>query len=328
MKKVPVLLIGGVGRSGTHILKYVMNTHSQIYSLPFESRFTIDPDGILPTYALLKDSWSPFISEKAIQRLEIFLNRLSKSSIMDKFAINFSVLFKQFGLDGNIRAYKEWDLNRIFPNFKTHNIKLINDIKLLEYEGIWHGRKGSLTKKAPNIVGHSNKDNGLDKTLNNYFYNLYNDLLIDKNKLLYVEDNTFNILFAHYYSKILPNSIIVNMIRDPRDLIASYIKQRWCPKDLKLAVKYYIELIERWLVIKKNLSKKSYVEIKLEDLCNNREKILEDLCERLNLKVEKKMLHYDLSKSNSGRWKTEFNNHEKLYLNEKLEKYLIYYKYF
>jgi hypothetical protein len=39
------------------------------------------------------------------------------------------------------------------------------------------------------------------------------------------------------------------------------------------------------------------------------------------------MLNYDLSKSNSGRWKNEFNEEEQLYLNKQLKKYLIHYKY-
>jgi hypothetical protein len=327
MKHVPILLIGGVGRSGTNVLKYVMDTHSKVYSLPFEARFTIDPDGIVPTYALLKEAWSPFVSEIALERLSDFLNRLSQKNIQDKMAIGFSNLFKQFGLDGNIRAYKEWELETILPNFEVHNTKLINDIKLLDYEGTWAGSKGSLTKKASNTVGLSNNNNALDVIFNEYLYNLYNDLLISKNKSFYVEDNTFNILYAHYYSRLLPGVFMVHMVRDPRDVVASYIKQRWCPKDIKRAVKYYVELIERWFEVKKFLNNDFYMEIKLEDLCTNTEKVLNNLCAKLPIDYESSMLHYDLSKSNSGRWKNEFSENEQNFLNEQLAHYIQYYGY-
>ena len=87
MKKVPILLIGGVGRSGTNLLKEILSLHSDVFSLPFETRFTIDPDGVVPTYIALKKSWSPFISEKAIKRLDLFLKKLSKKKFIDKTAI-------------------------------------------------------------------------------------------------------------------------------------------------------------------------------------------------------------------------------------------------
>lgn len=239
MKRVPILLIGGVGRSGTNLLKSILDQHSEVCSHSFESRFTIDPDGIIPTYVLLKEGWSPFVSEKAIERLDNFLNKLNQKNIFDKIAIIFSNLFAQLGLDGNIKAYKEWQLELIFPNFRHHNAQLINKIKLLEYKGTWAGRTGSLTSKAINKVGFSNNKNKLDVIFNEYFYNLYNDLLLSKKKSLYVEDNTFNILYANYYRQLLPDSLMVHMIRDPRDVVVSYINQRWCPKNLKVAIKYY-----------------------------------------------------------------------------------------
>ncbi|MFP4486927.1 MAG: sulfotransferase family protein [Campylobacterales bacterium] len=327
MKNVPVLLIGGTGRSGTNVLKYVLSTHSQIYSLPFESRFTIDPDGILPTYALLKDGWSPFVSEVAIKRMDNFLKRLSKRSIQDRISIYFANAVKNFGLTGNIRAYKEWELEKAFPNFKKHTSKLIKDLELLEYKGVWAGRKGSLTAVASNVVYRSNKNNVLSHIINEYFYNLYNDLLLNNGKALYVEDNTFNILSAHHYSKLLPGSFMVHMVRDPRDVVASYIKQRWCPKDIEQASKYYIEIIERWLEIRRTLDSDFFTEIRLEDLCNNTEAVLRSLCNKLTIDFEDKMLEYNLNQSNTGRWKTEFSYTEKQKLNKYLDKYIKHYKY-
>ena len=327
MKKVPVLLIGGVGRSGTNLLKDILSLHNKVFSLPFESRFTIDPDGVIPTYALLREVWSPFISEKAIERLNIFLNKLSQKNFLDKIAIYSSILFAKVGFEGNFKQYKEWELKKSFPNFKAHNNKLINDLKLLEYEGTWAGRKGSFTKKALNYVGYSNKNNELDLIFNEYFYKMYQDLLTSKKKSLYVEDNTFNILYAKYYEQLLPGSFMVHMIRDPRDVVASYIKQRWCPNDIKVAVKYYVELMERWFKIKKNLNINFYSEIKLEDLCKNTNLVLNKLSNRLNIEFDKNFLNHDLSKSNTGRWIKDFDKNDQKFLNKELIIYINHYGY-
>ena len=255
------------------------------------------------------------------------MNKLSQKNFLDKIAIVSILLFAHIGFDGNIKSYKEWELKKSFPNFSVHNNKLIADLKLLEYEGTWAGRKGSLTNKALNFVGHSNQKNFIDIIFNKYFYNLYKDLLKSEKKSLYVEDNTFNILFANYYEHLLPGAYMVHMIRDPRDVIASYIKQRWCPKNIKVAVKYYTELMERWFVIKKKLNKNFFTEIKLEDLCKNVNSELNKLTDKLNIKFDKNMLSHDLSKSNIGRWRKIFDENDQKFLNKKLLKYIHYYKY-
>ena len=46
MNEIPVLLIGGTGRSGTSILSRIFSTHPDITDVP-EWRFLIDPDGII-----------------------------------------------------------------------------------------------------------------------------------------------------------------------------------------------------------------------------------------------------------------------------------------
>jgi len=327
LKHIPILLIGGVGRSGTNLLRSILNNHSEVYSHSFETRFTIDPDGVIPTYVLLKEGWSPFVSERAIERLDVLLNKLSHQSILDILAIAFGNLFSKFGLNGNIKAYKEWQLEKMLPNFRYHNTKLIKNIKLLEYKGTWAGRTGSMSGKAINKVGFSNNKNKLNIIFNEYFHNLYKDLLSSKKKSLYVEDNTFNILYANYYEKLLPGSLMVHMIRDPRDVIASYINQRWCPKNLKVAIKYYIELMERWLEVKKELNTDFYIEIKLENLCENTSEVLHNLTDKLDIELEKDLLNNDLSKSNTGRWIKEFDESEQKILNDRLFKYIEYFDY-
>ena len=324
-----MILIGGVGRSGTNLLKDILSLNSKIFSLPFESRFTIDPDGVIPTYALIKEAWSPFVSEKAIMRLNIFLNKLSQKNLLDKITIASSNLLSRIGLEGNFKQYKEWELKEWFPNFIAHNDKLINDLKLLEYEGTWAGRKGSLTKKALNYVGLSNKNNELDIIFNEYFYNVYQDLLTSKKKSLYIEDNTFNILYANYFEQLLPGAFMVHMIRDPRDVVSSYIKQRWCPNNIKVAVKYYLELMKRWFKIKEKLNINFYSEIRLEDLCNNKNLVLNKLANKLNIEFDKNFLNYDydLSKSNSGRWRKDFDKNDQKFLNKELAIYINHYGY-
>ena len=70
-----------------------------------------------------------------------------------------------------------------------------------------------------------------------------------------------------------------------------------------------------------------YLEIKLEDLCENANLVLNKLTEKLNIKFDKNMLNYDLSKSNIDRLKKIFDENDQKFLNNELLKYTQYYKY-
>ena len=79
-KSPKVILVGGAGRTGTNIVKDVLCDHPDGYGLPFESRITVDPDGIAPTLALLQNAWSPFLAHVAIKRLDGFLKKAEKKA--------------------------------------------------------------------------------------------------------------------------------------------------------------------------------------------------------------------------------------------------------
>ena len=49
------IFIGGTGRSGTTILKKVLQQHSNIVTIPNELRIIIDPDGILDLFNALTE---------------------------------------------------------------------------------------------------------------------------------------------------------------------------------------------------------------------------------------------------------------------------------
>ncbi|MEO7198574.1 MAG: sulfotransferase [Solirubrobacterales bacterium] len=42
---VPLLFVGGTGRSGTHVVAKILNTHSNFRKVPNEARFHVDPGG-------------------------------------------------------------------------------------------------------------------------------------------------------------------------------------------------------------------------------------------------------------------------------------------
>jgi hypothetical protein len=296
VKPVPVLLIGGPGRSGTNILKEILRAHPAVYALPFETRFPIDPDGLVPALSSLRRNWSPFTAERTLERLGDLLRRMSRRSLADRLAIAV----------GATRAYKEWELGRYFPDFDAHARRLIGRLQLIAYDGRWSGAHGGRSG-GRRVVGRSDSDGEATAACREFLHGLYAGVLARHGRTLYVDDNTFNILFAEELLELLPGASLVHMVRDPRDVIASYLHQRWSPREPDAAAAYYRAVIDRWFQVRDRLPAGRCLEVRLEDLCRSPSEVLERVCRVASLPFDAAMLQVSLDRANAGRWKQDLD---------------------
>ncbi len=313
-----IVFISGTGRSGTNITKEIFIRHSMVVSLPFEYRFIIDPEGIVDFYNSITSTWSPFMADHKIKKLEAFLKNLSKKSFFERLFSRILKFYDKTGKKITPPPYADWELNRWLPEFETHSDNLINNLKEFEYSGCWPGAEGY---RCGYTIYHSRYRDSKEiaQILGDYIYTVIGGLLTSTGKDVFVEDNTWNILFAKELFEMVPDAKLIHVLRDPRDVVASCIRQRWTPSTVDLAVKWYLSIIERWFSIKKELQEDGYTEFKLEDLVANTETVLKTVCEFIDLPFEENLMTVDLSKSNTGRWKEEFSVEEKKKLNGMLD---------
>lgn len=292
------LFIGGTGRSGTNITRKIFAQHPEVASFPFEYRFIIDPDGVVDFYQSMSGAWSPYMADVKIKRLHAFLNNVAE---------------KKLGKEN----YHDWELAEWFPHFKENTETLIQELKTFDYQGFWPGAKGD--KSSYQITFSEYKDKQLLSTILGKFLKKNIDEFIKVNeKSILVEDNTWNILFARELSEVLPTSKLLHLVRDPRDVIASFMEQRWCPSDFESSLKMYKSIIERWFDVESTLSKSFYKTVKLEDLVKNPEETLREICYFSGIPFEKELLEIALNKSNSGRWKKVFTKQNEQVIEEEL----------
>ena len=301
---VPCLLIGGPGRSGTNVVKDVFRAHPLVFGLPFETRFTVDPDGLAPTLRVLRSSWSPFVAETALRRLDDVLSRVAKRSLIDRVGFVGERLMGKTGKSFAHRAYREWELAKVFPGFVRHKDELIRELTLLQYAGIWSGAPGGPGRRE-RVVAHNDENGCVIEPMRRFLRALYSGALSQANKQYYVEDNTFNILFACELLDLLPRAKLIHIVRDPRDVVVSYLNQRWTPNTLAEAACYYKEIMERWFAIRQTVSVDRIMEVRLEDLCDKPEIVLRQIGDLAEIPFHNSLLDVPLSKANAGRWKKE-----------------------
>jgi hypothetical protein len=144
----------------------------------------------------------------------------------------------------------------------------------------------------------------------------------------WVETTPLNVAQARRIKKLFPNALFINMVRDPRDVIASLLTKNWGPTTPLEG----LEWIEKRLIDGHNalhqIPSKQKITIALEDLAiHNREKTYQSILTFLGLPDNSAMRHFFESEltpqaATSGRWKTEIATPEFLAGYAELEKKL------
>ena len=295
--KSKYVFVGGTGRCGTNLLRELLSNHDEVASLHFEHRFLIDPDGIVDFLNTYHNSWSPFIADTRLKRLSTFLYRLTKAG-------------------SNNAKYQDWELEKWFPGFEKEVITLLDRLIDFKYAGTWPGisqqdRDGTIWYATPS------KKESLTETLGGFSRAVINKFLASKGKEVYVEDNTWNIMFAPEISELFPNAIFIHMYRDPRDVILSFMEQRWCPNQLDQATRFFMDISQKNWTNAAGLSEDRLINVKYEDLLAETESVTKRICKITGLSHP---FEHDIQidENNVGKFRLKMSADQRTYLDTQL----------
>ena len=299
-------LIGGSGRSGTTILKQVFLGHPQVAKVP-EYRFSIDPDGLVDFYSACDRGWSPYHYDMRLKRLEALLRAVGRHRRIARIGAYMQQRYnlQKFGLPNLVPRYAGVAFERYCPDFLALVERLINSLREFSYRGQWNGSR-CLVRSAMYFSGET-EHNELALALGDFWRAVINSVCLHQRRQHFVEDNTWNILWFDKVRELLPQARLVHVLRDPRDVIASYTRMRWAPSDPLQAMRWYKAIIGRWFRLKPSLDRESYREVRLEDLVREPERTLREICIWWGIPWDSSLLETDLGRSHSGRWKRDFS---------------------
>jgi len=239
------VLIGGSGRSGTNLVKNVLLGHERCCGLPFETRFVTDPDGTVPTLALLRCAWSPYTAASAFERHMALLERVGKRSGIDRLACKGKEMVGRFGRQVRLGRYAEWELERWFPGYWELGDRLRSDLKSCGFSGRWVGSSALYRRGGPRSISADDGRGDALGAFSQFLNSLYGGFLEKESAELYIDDNTFNVLYADWLHELLPRAIFVDVRRDPRDVVVSYMEQSWAPDEIADAAAYCKMVLRR-----------------------------------------------------------------------------------
>ena len=289
-KVIPVF-VGGTGRSGTTVVGDLLGNHSKIRtSTPIEIKFLTNKSGLVDVVF----GYSSEI-EKSAGKVSIFNFRTYRKR-KEKERERFSKILAEFN---KFIWEKWWDIDAPPP----HGRGLTSGIAKTDLE---------------NLLQRLERDLKISRK---WAARRFMTAFISKqfeagDEIYWVETTPMNIPEANQLQELFPNALFINMVRDPRDVIASLLTKKWGPTSALEG----LDWVEKRLVAGHDaltaIKPEKKVTIALEDLAiKNREATYKKLLDFLKISDEPAMQDFFTQSmtpgaATSGRWKDEIDSAE------------------
>jgi len=117
-----------------------------------------------------------------------------------------------------------------------------------------------------------------------------------------------NTIFIDKIARIFPKAQYIHIIRDPRDVVCSYVKANLYD-DYNSALAFWKQANIKAEALKEQLSVSQFIQLRYEDLVTNPEQELKRVCVFLNLEYKPEMLLFWQNKDSLG--DVKYNEHHK-----------------
>lgn len=299
--KVRPVFVGGTGRSGTTVMGDLLGFHEHIRtSVPIEIKFLANKSGLLQL--VFGRDTAP--SQPKISVFNLRAQRIRRISEKAKFA-KIQVEF----LDRIWNSW--WDIDAPPP----HGRGLQSGISKQRLEFLINRLISNLRINRVWAARRFMRD----------FISSQDDHAGQK---YWVETTPLNIAQARRILKLFPDALFINMVRDPRDVIASLLTKNWGPTTPLEGLEWIEKRLRDAHEALAHIPANQKITIALEDLAiNNRLQSYQSLLKFLNLGDDAGMkeffeTHLSAEAAMSGRWKQEIATPEFLDGYAELEKRL------
>lgn len=283
--------MGGTGRSGTTVVGDLLGNHSQIRtSTPIEIKFLTNKSGLVDVVFGYSSEIEKSAGKVSILNFRTYRKRKQKEK--ERFS-KILAEFNKFIWD------KWWDIDAPPP----HGRGLISGIAKSDLE--------NLLKKLERELKINRK-----WAARRFMAAFISKQFEAGDEIYWVETTPMNIPEANKLQKLFPNALFINMVRDPRDVIASLLTKKWGPTTPLEG----LEWIEKRLMAGHDalsvIKPEKKITIALEDLViKSRDATYKKLLDFLSVPDEPAVQEFFTRSmtpeaATSGRWKGEIDSAE------------------
>ncbi len=317
------IFIGGTGRSGTTVMGRLLNSHADVVLPTLENKLIVERFGLISVVNELSAGFDFKSNHRTIENFVYWSNVLRKSGFKSKAAKRLFDCydFASWAL-GKGQGTRE-TFCRTFPffDFSLHAVgqgfgyqhydgcvkrfleKIISDTindGLFDTEGLL----------KPFYIPSTFCRNELLNYSREFLRNLYK-LPMEMNRAIrWCDDTPKNVVCAEFLTELFPSCSIIHIVRDPRDVLSSYLDQAWAASDLEISLqllqRYYRSLID----IENSKFGTKIIRIRLEDITKNFNAEMAKVCSIIELREDGFNNSIIFNSSSFGRYKRFFSRKE------------------
>jgi hypothetical protein len=290
LKVVPVF-VGGTGRSGTTVIGDLLANHSQIRtSTPIEIKFLTNRSGLVDVVFGYNQEIEKKSGKVSILNFRTYRKRKRKEK--ERFA-KILAEFNKFIWE------KWWDIDAPPP----HGRGLVSGISKIDLE---------------NLLARLERELKINRkwAARRFMSSFISKQFGAGDEIYWVETTPMNIPDANKLQELFSNALFINMVRDPRDVIASLLTKKWGPTTPLEGLDWIEARLLAGHEALTGVQPEKKVTIALEELAiNSREKTYKGLLDFLKISDEPAMQKFFVESmtpdaATSGRWKAEIDSPE------------------
>ncbi len=232
------IFIGGTGRSGTTILQHVLSFHEQLYTIPIETKFIVQSDGLYSLVQHLTHDFSITDASIGIARFKTLMHDVITHTGVNPYA----------DLAGQPYGRLEFLPQEIFPDYWQTLDTFFGQINSKYY------KREYLIKLAGGLVDGLFGVNAANRHADGW-----------------VEKTPSNLFRIEFLFEMFPDAIFINCVRDPRGVLDSFMRKEWITGSLEEGAAYLVPYYE-YVAGKRQFGMAQtgqYYEIRLEELVAN-----------------------------------------------------------
>jgi hypothetical protein len=279
------IFIGGTGRSGTSVMADMLNSHPDIVLPAHENKLIVEGGGLRDLVAQLSDRFDMKRHHYAVANFVRWAGKLRNLGFRDPLLNDqLRSLMKTPGMgfhkacqaiarqnpaaDLSIHAVGQGfgfdHYDNCLRQFMERICNTISKDGIVDTEGLIR----------PFFIPLEFNRHAALQECRVFLEELYKSPLEGASASRWCDDTPSNWLYVDFLYELYPNMKFIHMIRDPRDVVGSYMKQVWAPSDPRIIVAIFKAQFADYESVKSRIPESSLIEIRLEDVTSDKDETL------------------------------------------------------
>lgn len=282
------IFVGGTGRSGTSVMADLLNSHPAIVLPVHENKLIVEKGGLRDIVDQLGGRFDMKRHHYAVTDFAHWARKLRNLGFRDP-ALNEKVRVlrqtRRLGFHAACEVVArenpgtDLSIHAIGHGFDfAHYDRSVTDF-ILRIRG-WKLDSGIVDTEGviqPFFIPRVMDRSEILRECRLFLNNLYAHPMARAGASRWCDDTPSNWMYFDFLHELYPGMKFIHMIRDPRDVVGSYLKQVWAPSDPKVIVAMLQAQFSDYEDVKRQVPPDRVMEIRIEDIAADKDRILQEL---------------------------------------------------